>query len=141
LLGGERAKLRPREGFVVRKQYHAVPSEKGLRVWDVDGLVELSNALPSRRVPLSAIWELDEVRWFDENRQPPTCRAVLEHMRLVLDADASFPVLLGSDGRVMDGMHRVLKVALSGGTEIEARKFDVEPAPDYEGVRLDDLPY
>jgi hypothetical protein len=62
-------------------------------------------------------------------------------MRLVLDADASFPVLLGSDGRVMDGMHRVLKVALSGGTEIEARKFDVEPAPDYEGVRLDDLPY
>jgi hypothetical protein len=62
-------------------------------------------------------------------------------MRLVLDADASFPILLGSDGRVMDGMHRVLKVALSDGVEIEAKRFDVDPAPDYEGVSLDDLPY
>jgi hypothetical protein len=129
------------EGFFVRKQYHALPSEKGLRVWDVDRLVQLSEALPSRRVPLSEIWELDEVRWFDGDKEPPTCRAVLEHMRLVLEADASFPVLLGSDGRVMDGMHRVLKVALSGGAEIEARQFDVDPAPDYEGVSLDDLPY
>ena len=62
-------------------------------------------------------------------------------MRLVLEADATFPILLGSDGRVMDGMHRVLKVALEGGSEIPAKQFTVDPEPDHIGVRLEDLPY
>ena len=125
----------------MRKQYHPIPSENGLRVWDVDRLVRLSAELPLRRVPLNEIWELDEIRWFDDDKEPPTCRAVLEHMRLVLESDVSLPILLGSDGRVMDGMHRVLKVALKGGSEIEAKQFVVDPEPDYIGVSLDDLPY
>ena len=125
----------------MRKQYHPMPSEEGLRVWDVDRLVRLAASLPTRRVPLNEIWELDEVRWFDDEEAPPTCRAVLEHMRLVLESDPSFPILLGSDGRVMDGMHRILKVALEGGSEIEVKQFSVDPEPDYIGVDLDDLPY
>ncbi len=80
------------------------------------------------------------MRWFDEE-EPPTCRAILDHMRLVMDADTSFPILLGSDGRVMDGMHRVLKVALAGGTQILAKRFNPDPDPDYIGVSLNDLPY
>lgn len=62
-------------------------------------------------------------------------------MRLVLEADPSYPILLGADGRVMDGMHRVLKVALEGGNEIRAKQFEVDPEPDYRNVNLDDLPY
>ena len=38
-------------------------------------------------------------------------------------SDTSFPILLGSDGRVMDGMHRILKVTLEGGVEVEAKQF------------------
>jgi hypothetical protein len=125
----------------MRKQYHPMPSENRLRVWDVERLVRLSAELPLRRVPLNEIWELDEIRWFDDDKEPPSCRAVLEHIRLVLESDESFPILLGSDGRVMDGMHRVLKVALKGGSEIEAKQFVVDPEPDYIGVSLDDLPY
>ena len=125
----------------MRRQYHPMPSEDGLRVWDVDRLVRLSAGLPSRRIPLRDIWELDEVRWFNREGERPTCRAVLEHMRLVLASDTSFPVLLGSDGRVMDGMHRILKVALEGEAECEAKQFAVDPEPDYIGVSLDDLPY
>ena len=41
----------------------------------------------------------------------------------------------------MDGMHRILKVALEGGSEVEAKRFVVDPEPDYVGVSLDDLPY
>ncbi len=125
----------------MRKQYHPLPSEDGLRVWDVDRLVMLSAGLPERWIPLSEIWELDEVRWFDGEKELPTCRAMLDHMQLVLKADTSLPILLGSDGRVMDGMHRVLKVALDGGSEIAAKQFAVDPEPDYVGVSLDDLPY
>jgi hypothetical protein len=128
-------------GQDMRKQYHAVPSEDGLRVWDVDRLVSLAADLPSRQVSLGEISELDEVRWFDDVNNRPTCRAVLDHMRLVLEADTVFPILLGSDGRVMDGMHRVLKVALEGGYEILAKQFSEDPDSDYAGVNLDDLPY
>lgn len=126
--------------FSMRKQYHPMASDDGLLVWDVDRLVRLSQDLSTKMVPLSAIWELDEVRWFNEE-EPPTCRALLDHIRLVLDADTAFPILLGSDGRIMDGMHRVLKVALEGGSEISAKQFDVDPEPDYIDVNLEDLPY
>lgn len=125
----------------MRKQYHPVPSEDGLRIWDVDRLVELARNLLVEEVPLSEIWELDEVRWFVDERSPPTCRAVLEHMRLVMDADPAYPILLGQDGRVMDGMHRVLRVALEGGDRIAAKRFSQDPEPDYVGVELEDLPY
>ena len=110
----------------MRKQYHHVPSEDGLRIWDVDRLVELARNLPVEEVPLSEIWELDEVRWFVDERHSPTCRAVLEHLRLVMDADPAYPILLGQDGRVMDGMHRVLRVALEGGDRIAAKRFSAK---------------
>jgi hypothetical protein len=58
-----------------------------------------------------------------------------------MDADTSYPILLGSDRRVMDGMHRILKVALSGGTQILAKRFNPDPDPDCIGVSLNDLPY
>ena len=45
----------------MRKQYHPQPSADGLRVWDVDRLVALARTLPVEHVPLSEIWELDEV--------------------------------------------------------------------------------
>ena len=126
--------------FSMRKQYHPMASDDGLLVGDVDRLVRLSQDLSTKMVPLSAIWELDEVRWFNEE-EPPTCRALLDHIRLVLDADTAFPILLGSDGRIMDGMHRVLKVALEGGSEIAAKQFNIDPEPDYIDVNLEDLPY
>jgi hypothetical protein len=124
----------------MRVQYHAQQTSSGLLVWDVRRLIRPATDLPISRVPLSEIWELDRVRWFD-NGEPPTCRELLEHMRLVLEADTSHPILLGSDGRVMDGMHRVLKVALAGDTSIEAKRFDLDPPPDYVDVSLSELPY
>ena len=124
----------------MRMQYHAQQTNRGLLVWDVRRLIRLAKDLPASWVLLDEIWELDRVRWFDKG-EPPTCRQLLEHMRLVLEADTSYPVLLGSDGRVMDGMHRVLKVALSGENGIQAKRFDVDPHPDYVDVNLSDLPY
>ncbi len=63
------------------------------------------------------------------------------HTRLILDCNLGFPIILSSDGRVMDGMHRVCKALLEGWTDIEAVRFVSDPAPDYVGVSPDDLPY
>ena len=105
----------------MRKQYHFWPSERGLLAWDVGRLIQLSNGLQRRRVPLREIREIDEVYWFDDEHERPTCRAVLNHMRLIQDVDTSYPIILGADGRVMDGMHRVAKALLQG--RVQSRLF------------------
>lgn len=124
----------------MRKQYHFRPSERGLLAWDVDRLVEQTSDFPRHEVPLSAIRELEEAYWFGGGTQP-TCRAVADHARLMLEADLCYPIILSADGRVMDGMHRVAKAYLEGRETIKAVQFEIDPEPDYIGVAADDLPY
>jgi hypothetical protein len=93
------------------------------------------------RVALSDIRELDEPHWAHETPRKMTCREIVGHARLMLDCDLAFPVILSSDGRVMDGMHRVGKALLEGRSEIDAVRFIHDPEPDYIGVHPDDLPY
>lgn len=125
----------------MRKQYHFRPSEDGLQAWDMDRVAALARDLPAFEVPLDSIRELDEPYWFGGGAQDATCRAVLEHARLIAEADLSFPIILSSDGRVMDGMHRVAKAVLAGMATIAAVRFAQDPAPDFIGVRPEDLPY
>ena len=121
----------------MRKQYHFRPGEVGLRAWDVDRLVRLSGHLKSELVAVADIWEVDEAYW----GQPMTCRDVAEHARLIDEANFAFPIILSSDGRIMDGMHRVLKALINGRSQIEAVRFEIDPDPDYVGVLdPDDLP-
>lgn len=124
----------------MRKQYHSRKTEAGVKIWDVDRLVRLTRDLPRSRIPLSSIKELDEPYWFEEGKTP-TCREILEHFRLMQETELIYPIILSSDGRVMDGMHRVLKAALGGLEFIEAVRFEVDPEPDYLNVSLDKLPY
>ena len=124
----------------MRKQYHFRPSERGLMAWDIDRLVALTKSFPCVHVPLTSIRELDEAFWFGGGNMP-TCRAVVEHARLIKAADLRFPIILSSDGRVMDGMHRVGKAALLNRHNIKAVQFASDPEPDYVGVHPDELPY
>ena len=123
----------------MRKQYYFRPSSRGLLAWDVDRLVRLSSNLPRKHIPLSRIAELDEVL-FGEGEQP-TWRALLEHMKLIEEADLTFPIILSSSGAVMDGMHRVAKAVRQGRKEVEAVQFDEDPEPDHVGRGPNELPY
>ena len=125
----------------MRKQYHFWPSARGLQAWDVARLIELSRDLPRQKIPLSSIREFDEVYWFDGEYQKPTCRKVVEHLQLIQETDLAHPIILGADGRVMDGMHRVAKAFLEGRSEIEAVRFASDPEPDTVGVEPANLPY
>ena len=103
----------------MRKQYHFRPGAKGLSAWDVDRLVALAKHLQPQLVPVTAIRELDEPYW----GELMTTRRVAEHARLIAEADLSYPVILSSDGRVMDGLHRVLKALMQGEPRILAVRF------------------
>lgn len=125
----------------IRAQYHFRPSEQGLLAWDVRRLVRLSRALPVQAVALGEIAELDQVHWYGHGAASPTVRSVVEHCQLMMAADLAYPILLDSAGRVMDGMHRVGKALMLGHSHIEARRFAVDPEPDYQGCDPDALPY
>ena len=107
--------------------------------WDVDRLVELSRNLPCRRLMLCMIRELDEA-WYGDGEHP-TWRSMIDHIRLIEDADLSYPIILSASGAVMDGRHRVAKAALAGHDDIAAVQFENDPPPDYVGVAPNDLPY
>jgi hypothetical protein len=123
----------------VRKQYFFRPSSRGLLAWDVDRLVMLSSHLPRKQILLSTVRELDEAWSGDDG--PPTWRALLEHVRLIDEADFAFPIILSASGAVMDGMHRVAKAVRQGRTDIEAVQFSEDPEPDHVGLGPHELPY
>lgn len=125
----------------MRKQYHLRRSEHGFDAWDVDRLIELSHDLPIERVAVQEIREVDTEYWFDGDDDAPTVRNIVEHARLIAEVDPSFPIILGHDGRVMDGMHRVARALLEGRRELDAVQFDEPIDPDYRNVRPGDLPY
>ena len=102
-------------------------------------MVELSRPLPRKYIPLTAIRELDEP-WADDG-EPMTWRAMVEHLKLIEEADLSFPIILAANGDIMDGRHRAAKAAWQGLTGIEAVQFERDPEPDHVGVTPEELPY
>jgi hypothetical protein len=134
------AHVEAEEIAALRKQYYLRPHHGRFIAWDVDRLVQLTKDLPRIRVPLENIREIDEPHWFSGGAQEATCRAIMEHARMINEADLDFPIILASDGRVMDGMHRVLKAVLNGRRDIEAVRFERDPEPDFVDATIDDLP-
>lgn len=126
---------------VLRKQYSFWPSERGLLAWDVHRLIVLSRSLPIVEVPIEEIFEYDEAYWYGDPVERPTVRSLVEHMKLIEAATFEHPILLGASGRVMDGMHRVAKAHFQGRPTIAARRFTVDPEPDYVGRTAAELPY
>jgi hypothetical protein len=123
----------------MRKQYYFRSSPQGLLAWDVDLLIARSAHLSRRAVPLRDIREIDEP-WHGDDEKP-SWRAMVEHVKLIAEADLAYPIILAADGRVMDGMHRVAKALLHGRETIDAVQFEVDPPPDHVGRGPDDLPY
>ena len=126
---------------VMRKQYHHRKVGDETHLWDVHRLIRLSRDITPVSVPVSEIAELDEDWWYQEDGAIPTPRSFAEHMKLVHETDLAHPILLCAEGRLMDGMHRVVKALTLGHTQIMAIRFPMTPAPDHINLSLADLPH
>ena len=124
----------------MRKQYHFWRGPNGLDAWDVDRLVTMTAGLPIEDVTVEELPEIDSVYWFDAT-QTPTVRKVVEHVRLIQEVDLAYPIILGPDNRVMDGMHRVARAMLEGRATVPAVRLRELPEPDFRDCRPEDLPY
>ena len=61
-----------------------------------------------------------------------TLRSFVEHVRSVIDADMSYPIILNEDGEVIDGRHRLAKAMLEGHETIKVKRFDKDPESIWE---------
>lgn len=125
----------------MRRQYHARKVGGDRLIWDGHRLIRLSKPLTVAPVPLSEISEIDENWWYEDPNNLPTPRSLAAHMALARSTDPAHPILLCADGRLMDGMHGVVKALLEDRTQVLAVRFPVTPDPDYINASLDDLPY
>jgi hypothetical protein len=125
----------------VRPHYFLRPSAAGFDAWSIERLVELSHGLPVQDVAVDSIREVDAVYWFDADGTAPTVRSLVRHMAIVNSVNFVYPIILDSDGCVMDGMHRVAKALLEGRTTISAVRFPERPPPEYHDINPDDLPW
>ena len=126
----------------LRPQYHLRKTSTGIDAWDVRRLITLSQSLPVRMIDRNGISEVNENHWyFHDPKVQPTPASLIEHMRLIAECDLSHPIILDSEGRVMDGMHRVCKAILENVPVIPAVRFEIDPEPDFTNCRPADLPY
>lgn len=121
------------------RQYHVRRVNGQLWAWDVRRLIALTAGLAPEDVPLADIAEVDEPYWAEEGPKM-TGRVVLEHAQIIRAADLAFPIILCPEGRLMDGMHRVLKALDLGHSTIAAYRLPVLPQPDHVDVPLSELP-
>ena len=126
---------------MIRPQYHFRWIEGELCSWDVRKLIADAEHLPILGVNLSDLAEITEPYWFGKGGDVPTCKRVMEHAKQVEECDLSFPILLCAEGRIMDGMHRVMKAYGLGNQTIKARRLAETPPPHHIGKGPDDLPY
>ena len=104
-----------------------------------DRPITLSKPNPRKWVCVADLGELDRPWSGDEEAQ--NWRGLLDHIRLIQEADLAFPILLAANGDVMDGRHRIAKAALANRETIECVQFEEDPPPDHVGKRPDELPY
>lgn len=90
------------------------------KTWCISRLIDLSKDFETFEIPLDFI-NLSHVY------ERINLRNMVSHMKAVLNADLSYPIILDEDGIIMDGRHRIMKALLEGKKTIKAVRFDINP--------------
>ena len=107
------------------KQVHKV----GNKVWYVSSLLKEAEFLPveTRNIEDIRAVKLNLPLLKDHG---VTHLELAYHMKVALEADMNFPIILAKDGRIMDGHHRVIKALALGIPQVKVVQFTEDPVPD-----------
>ena len=99
--------------------------EKG-RIYKTETLWREAKELPI------TIYKIDSEAIYDElvMWQVNNFWDFLVHFRKVLNADLTKPLIVRSDGYVMDGWHRIIRAIHEGIKELPQKRFLIDPEPD-----------
>ena len=116
-------------GMETQRQRHTIEADGFRTTWYVDRLWELSARLVSRSIRVETLVGIDFNVWFWDGHEP-TIRNIASRVGRILAADLEYPIILNTDGTIMDGSHRVARALVEGQTHILAKQFSESPAPD-----------
>ncbi len=102
------------------KQY----AKNGKKSINVLNLIEKTKGLEVYALPIYHM--STPSRWLEESSMID----IVGHIKMVLDADLTMPIILDEDGDIMDGRHRLAKALLEGRETILAVRLE-ENAYDY----------
>ena len=106
-----------------------VSNTKGC-VWKIADVVDKAKDLKQFKLPLKHLC-------IDRTIGSMSLREFVGHMRLVLDADLSHPIILDDDGSIFDGRHRVARALLEEHSSIKAVRFEETPPYSYKRNKND----
>lgn len=100
--------------------------DKAGRVFKSESLHKAAETLPITTYHIDREAVLEELMMW----QMKNFRDFLAHFRRVMEADLSTPLIVRSDGYVMDGWHRIIKAVHVGVGELPKKQFINDPEPD-----------
>jgi hypothetical protein len=110
----------------IDRQFHRYEGNE----WRVTSLIEKSKELETFEKPVEELRALQLDSNFPGLSRDATYANVAHHVKIALAADLSYPILLGENGRIMDGHHRVLKALITGVPTLPVKQFSIDPDPD-----------
>jgi hypothetical protein len=113
---------------------HGQTYSNGNQQWHVPRLIELVATMPVVELPVRSFREWDHDPWGGHR---PSLAAFTDHMKRVLSADLTKPIIVSAEGWIMDGCHRLVRAKLDGCDVIKAVRFTVTPepcVPDMDGA-------
>jgi hypothetical protein len=132
-VGAERARILL-EGWNAMSQWpehgYVESDEAREYYWRASRLWTLASSMPVEEVSLGSFdWENDNFQC-NSLSDPPLWRDIGEHLKRALEADLQYPIVISAEGKVMDGMHRILKCHALGHRTVKAVRFEKNPEPD-----------
>ena len=79
------------------------------------------------------------IRHIDRSSESPcddTFMSFVSHVKSVVDADTTKPILMNEFGAVIDGRHRIAKALLDGDETIKCKQFLTDPPACYTEVDI-----
>ena len=97
--------------------------DNGEAEWRVSDLIFNARNLEVMEIPL------EHLNFAQDRIGGTYVREFVSHMKAVMDADLSYPIILSEDGEIMDGRHRLAKALFEGKETIKAVRFETTPTP------------
>jgi len=97
-------------------------------VWRTQTLIQKSKDLKVDAFHITDSIMDENIMWTLKN-----VHDYLIHYKRVQRADLNEPLILRSDGYVMDGWHRIIKAISCGIEVLPSKQFIVDPEPDFKG--------
>ena len=102
------------------------------RQWNLQTIWDKSTVLIPDQIEVNYLWDLRYSRaWcWQHNEEEINNLFFLHHLKRVMHADLSYPIILSEENYILDGVHRLMRAKYLDLKTIAYVKFSKDPTPD-----------